>query len=179
MAVQRCTVCTHDNEHPAPAVCVRCGADSFCLILGPNDHGAPAGGYCGSEGTYTKSSGHQSQPEPCVFGAGHDGRHSWQSDPPFGFEPPADDVQRDEAPATPRDMPEQPDDDDEPLQVGPDPRRDADPSVCSQEGCDEPAAHRFTWPGNPEQRCCSVHSLKARDLASAMGFELQVLPLVS
>ena len=48
---------------------------------------------------------------------------------------------------------------------------------CSQDGCEQAATHRFTWPGNPEQRSCAEHAEKARGVANAMGFSLEVVPL--
>jgi len=46
--------------------------------------------------------------------------------------------------------------------------------ACSQEGCDETATHRFTWPGSPEQSACPAHAQKAMRVAQAMGFFLEV-----
>jgi hypothetical protein len=48
------------------------------------------------------------------------------------------------------------------------------PGVCSQEGCDEQATHRFTWPGNPERVVCPLHASAAVRISQAMGFFLEV-----
>jgi len=48
------------------------------------------------------------------------------------------------------------------------------PGVCSQVDCDEPATHRFTWPGNPERVVCPLHASAAVRISQAMGFFLEV-----
>lgn len=47
---------------------------------------------------------------------------------------------------------------------------------CSQINCFALATHRFTWPGSPEQPSCYHHALVAERLATAMSFDLKVLP---
>lgn len=49
--------------------------------------------------------------------------------------------------------------------------------VCSQTTCDAPATHRFTWPGHPEAVSCHEHALKAVMLAEHMGFFLEAAAL--
>lgn len=48
------------------------------------------------------------------------------------------------------------------------------PGQCTQEGCEETATHRFTWPGNPERIACPAHAAAAARIAGAMGFFLEV-----
>ena len=48
---------------------------------------------------------------------------------------------------------------------------------CNQEGCDAPPAFRFTWPGRNEAFICSIHALKAKQIAEAMGLHLQMIQL--
>ena len=45
------------------------------------------------------------------------------------------------------------------------------------ENCDEPAAFRFTWPGQDEAGICIDHVDKLQNIARAMGLHLQVIPL--
>ncbi len=44
-------------------------------------------------------------------------------------------------------------------------------------GCDKDAKYRFTWPGNDESYICEKHVEKLRNVAKAMGFHLQVMPI--
>ena len=48
---------------------------------------------------------------------------------------------------------------------------------CNQKNCDEPAAFRFTWPGQDEAGICIDHVDKLQNIARAMGLHLQVIPL--
>ena len=48
---------------------------------------------------------------------------------------------------------------------------------CSQEDCEEDAAYRFTWPGQPEAGICNQHVHQLKATAEAMGFYLQLLPV--
>ena len=48
---------------------------------------------------------------------------------------------------------------------------------CNQEGCTQPAAFRFTWPGNDEKGICVIHVERAKMIAQAMGFHLQIIPI--
>lgn len=50
-------------------------------------------------------------------------------------------------------------------------------TICNQKGCTEPPAFRFTWPGRDEQAVCAKHEPKMRDVAGALGFHLQLIPL--
>lgn len=49
--------------------------------------------------------------------------------------------------------------------------------ICNQDGCEEPAAFRFTWPGKDEDGICGGHVDQLRGLASAMGLHLEVIPI--
>lgn len=51
------------------------------------------------------------------------------------------------------------------------------PTTCGQDGCDQPAAFRFTWPGRLESGVCVLHVTKLRAVAGALGFRLEVIPL--
>lgn len=48
---------------------------------------------------------------------------------------------------------------------------------CGQYGCTEQASHRFTWPGRDESFICDKHLPKVREVASAIGMYLQIIPL--
>lgn len=48
---------------------------------------------------------------------------------------------------------------------------------CSQNGCEETATHRYTWPGRPEQLACPDHARQAQSVASHMGWELHIVAL--
>jgi hypothetical protein len=48
---------------------------------------------------------------------------------------------------------------------------------CNQEGCNNPAAYRFTWPGKAEAGICGQHVQKLVQVAEAMGLPLEVIPL--
>ena len=50
-------------------------------------------------------------------------------------------------------------------------------TTCNQNGCDRPAAFRFTWPGKDEAGICLAHSVALENVASAMGFHIQLIPL--
>lgn len=49
--------------------------------------------------------------------------------------------------------------------------------VCSQEGCSEPGAYRYTWPGKDEALACQKHAVPIQGLAAAMGMHIQTIPL--
>ncbi len=51
-------------------------------------------------------------------------------------------------------------------------------TTCNQHGCNEPAAYRFTWPGQDEAGICEVHAVKLRAIAAAIGLPLQLIRLV-
>ena len=44
--------------------------------------------------------------------------------------------------------------------------------LCHQQGCEQFAATRCHWPGQPELAFCAVHILGARNAAAALGFVL-------
>ena len=48
---------------------------------------------------------------------------------------------------------------------------------CNQKNCDQPAAFRFTWPGQDEAGICIDHVATLQNIAAAMGLHLQVIPL--
>lgn len=48
---------------------------------------------------------------------------------------------------------------------------------CNQQGCDAPAAYRFTWPGRDEACICEGCAPKLRRVADAMGLYVQLIPL--
>ena len=50
---------------------------------------------------------------------------------------------------------------------------------CGQEGCNNRAAYRYTWPGKDEDGICEDHVEQVRAAAAAMSFHLQILPLPS
>jgi hypothetical protein len=45
--------------------------------------------------------------------------------------------------------------------------------------CLEPAAFRFTWPGRAEMGACAEHARKLREVAQAVGFALELIPVRS
>jgi hypothetical protein len=49
---------------------------------------------------------------------------------------------------------------------------------CNQQGCQNEAAFRFTWPGSDEAGICAQHAPKLDAVAQAMGLHLQVIPLL-
>lgn len=54
--------------------------------------------------------------------------------------------------------------------------------ICRQKGnggCGNLAAFRFTWPGSNESFICDEHAPQMRGVASAMGFNCQLIPLTS
>ena len=48
---------------------------------------------------------------------------------------------------------------------------------CSQEGCSETAVVQFIWPGRTPMIACEEHGQKARGVAQALGFRLNLLRL--
>jgi len=48
---------------------------------------------------------------------------------------------------------------------------------CGQDGCDNPATHRYTWPGKDEAGVCSEHIERLRDVAASLRFHLQLIPV--
>ena len=53
----------------------------------------------------------------------------------------------------------------------------SDLTRCSQTGCDRKAAFLFTWPGNDQKGIFITHGLYAKQVADAMQFHLQLLPI--
>lgn len=51
------------------------------------------------------------------------------------------------------------------------------PESCNQQGCENKAAYRFTWPGRDEAGICEDHVEWLEKVVDAMGFPLQVIPL--
>ena len=49
--------------------------------------------------------------------------------------------------------------------------------ACNQNGCQEPGAYRFTWPGHDEKEICEKHVERLRSISQAMGLHLQIIPL--
>jgi hypothetical protein len=43
--------------------------------------------------------------------------------------------------------------------------------------CPEPVFYRFTWPGRNENFICMAHGEKVREVAYAMGFFIQLIPI--
>lgn len=43
--------------------------------------------------------------------------------------------------------------------------------------CDNSAEYRYTWPGKDEALICEDHVGKLREIASAIGLHLQIIPL--
>jgi len=52
------------------------------------------------------------------------------------------------------------------------------PESCYQNGCGNPVAYRFTWPGRDSSAICEQHVNWLRQVSDAMGLYLQVIPLV-
>lgn len=52
-----------------------------------------------------------------------------------------------------------------------------EPTTCNQDGCENPGAFRFTWPGRDEAHICEEHEPRLRAIANALGLHLQVIPL--
>lgn len=50
-------------------------------------------------------------------------------------------------------------------------------TTCCQDGCVQPPIYRFTWPGVGERVICAVHVARLRKVASAVGLDLQLIPL--
>ena len=46
-----------------------------------------------------------------------------------------------------------------------------------KEQCKEQALFRYTWPGENEKHICLNHALELSNIARAMGFHLQLIPL--
>ena len=44
--------------------------------------------------------------------------------------------------------------------------------------CKNQAKYRFTWPGENESLICEDHVEKLKALSTAMGFHLQIIPLL-
>lgn len=55
-----------------------------------------------------------------------------------------------------------------------------DPGRClsAANECAGVPVYRFTWPGQPEAYACGVCGPRAQRVADALGFTLQLLPLV-
>jgi hypothetical protein len=58
------------------------------------------------------------------------------------------------------------------------------PAICQQYraasrlgGCTNRASFRYTWPGKPESTVCKTCSHKLRNVAAAMGFILELVPI--
>lgn len=51
------------------------------------------------------------------------------------------------------------------------------PILCNQDGCTNPAAYVFTWPGKPESVICERHRPKLLAVAAALGFLVHLRPL--
>jgi hypothetical protein len=47
--------------------------------------------------------------------------------------------------------------------------------TCGQEGCNNPGAHRFTWPGKDEDVICDECVPKLKAVAEGMGMRLAVV----
>ena len=52
-----------------------------------------------------------------------------------------------------------------------------DIKTCSQGCCENPSAFRYTWPGRDEAGICEKHSVQLRNVASAIGLYVQMIPL--
>lgn len=50
-------------------------------------------------------------------------------------------------------------------------------SLCCQATCSNVGAYRYTWPGRNEAVICLVCANKLRNVASAMGIYVQLIPL--
>jgi hypothetical protein len=49
---------------------------------------------------------------------------------------------------------------------------------CNQSKCLEEASFRFTWPGQDEKFICWHCMPMLKSIADAMGFHLQIIPLI-
>lgn len=49
------------------------------------------------------------------------------------------------------------------------------PALCKQPGCPEPAAFRFTWPGQSESTICERHAPALKGVAGSLGIHLQLI----
>lgn len=53
---------------------------------------------------------------------------------------------------------------------------------CSQKvgngQCEQPGLYRYTWPGKDESVICELHVGRLRAVAEAMGFHLQIIPIL-
>lgn len=52
-------------------------------------------------------------------------------------------------------------------------------NTCNQKGCGNAAAYRFTWPGEDDAIICEDHVGWLKEVAEAMGFDPQAIPLAS
>ena len=43
--------------------------------------------------------------------------------------------------------------------------------------CDAPVMFRYTWPGKDEAFVCFTHAIALANIAAAMGFHIQLIPL--
>ncbi len=50
--------------------------------------------------------------------------------------------------------------------------------TCCQDGCEELALYRFTWPGRDEAGICGDHVRELRSVAASLGFHLQLIPVM-
>lgn len=48
---------------------------------------------------------------------------------------------------------------------------------CQQKNCNEDATFRYTWAGREESHVCMVCALKLANVAAAMSYPLQLIPL--
>ena len=194
MMIFRCIACTRDH-YSQPAACESCGLASFAVIhLAPVEAVEASPGFPGElmpevlaaadaelEVLYAEAG--------AVMGSGPQVSRA---------------VSDDDAPPTPRDMPEHParmpvslDASDVPAidEASREAREQLHAQgeeatvaalrpvvakaagVCSQTTCGDTATHRFTWPGHPEAISCHAHALKAVLLAEHMGFFLEAQAL--
>lgn len=49
----------------------------------------------------------------------------------------------------------------------------------SKTTCQNPAAYRYTWPGEDETTICMIHAIALANVAQAIGLHLQVIPLTT
>jgi hypothetical protein len=49
--------------------------------------------------------------------------------------------------------------------------------ICQQYLCSRAAAYRFTWPGERSALVCQYHSHKVKNLSSAMGWQVDLVPI--
>jgi hypothetical protein len=45
--------------------------------------------------------------------------------------------------------------------------------------CNIPIFARYTWPGKDEKYCCLIHATMLEKISAAMGFHLQIIPLIT